>query len=53
MELKQRFRKVSTSPETVVKTLHNGINAGVILKPKITDEQKKIVSLIQNGTPIT
>jgi hypothetical protein len=40
-------------PETVQKTLHNGDSTSVkLLQPHISEEQRKIVSMIQRATPI-
>ena len=52
LEIRQRYGKSKALPDTVTKTLHTGDHAGHALKANVTPEQKKIVQLIQRGTPI-
>jgi hypothetical protein len=53
LEIRKRYNKSSNVPETVKKTLHSGDRDSVkFLKPELTEEQKKIVSLIQKATPV-
>lgn len=53
LEIRKHINKASHVPETVQKTLHNGDSSTVkLIQPYITEEQKKIVTLIQKATPV-